>query len=91
MILVLILKMLQRLLRLLEYLVLPRQELVAKVLALALVHKWLFVGRSVVLVLFQLRDAAVLVQQRQRTVLVLVRTHGNPVLGRALLLARDLI
>src|ERR1700686_194381 len=61
MILILVLKMLQRLLRLLENFVLPRQELVAKILTLALVHEWLFVGRSIVLVLVQLRYGTVLV------------------------------
>src|ERR1700732_2561574 len=90
MILVLVLKMLQRLLRLLENVVLPRQQLVAKILALALVHEWLFVGRSIVLVLVQLRSGTVFVEARHGTVLVLVRTHGIPAHKRALLLARAL-
>src|ERR1700732_2114372 len=55
MILVLVLKMLQCLPGFLENVVLPRQELVTKIIALTLVHEWLFVGRSVVLVLFQQR------------------------------------
>src|ERR1700733_16098509 len=50
---VLLLERLQRDLRFPQDLVLPGQELGAKIIALALVHERLFFGRSIVLQLFQ--------------------------------------
>src|SRR5262245_6090868 len=50
----------QRFLRLLQDLVLPREQLLAEILPLALVHEWLFVRRSVGLVLVENSDAILL-------------------------------
>src|SRR5262245_44127656 len=77
MILILVLQMLQRLLGLLQNVVLPVEQLLAEVLALALVHEWLFVGRPVILV----RQTGVPILGGGALLLViciLVRTHGFP-------------
>src|SRR5262249_41874013 len=66
-ILVLGLEMGQRLLGLLEDLLLPREQLLAEILPLALVHEGLFVGRSIGLGLVQYCGA------------ILLRRHCNPV------------
>src|SRR5262245_38343403 len=50
----------QRFLRLLQDLVLPREQLLAEILPLALVHERLFVSRSVGLVLVEYCDAILL-------------------------------
>src|SRR5262245_66331189 len=50
----------QRFLRLLQDFVLPREQLLAEILPLALVHERLFVSRSVGLVLVEYSDAILL-------------------------------
>ena len=84
MILVLGLEMGQRLLGLFEDLLLPREQLLAEILPLALIHEGLFVGRSVGLGLVQYSGA------------ILLRRHCNPVreanpllAGRAYIEPRD--
>ncbi len=84
MILVLGLEMGQRLLGLFEDLLLPREQLLAEILPLALIHERLFVGRSVDLGLVQYSGA------------ILLRRHCNPVreanpllAGRAYIEPRD--
>src|SRR5262245_62812977 len=74
MVLVLGLQVGQGFLGLLEDLLLPREQLLAEILPLALIHEGLFVGRSVELVLVEYCHAILL-----RRHAILVRRHCNPV------------
>ena len=70
----------KRLLGLLQDVVLPGEQLLAEILPLALIHEWLFVGRSVGLV----PDKAAYAVLIPKTLQPRARTDANPLLaGRA--------